>query len=182
MFNRSKKIDQALAGLDFSQSALREPSTFSLAQLAELGIGSELTALAYGQYGQLWGAVRRRTDLRHAVDPVQSLLAVGTEEGRVYVFGSPGVQLSWEAGRGKIKHLAFRPGSGFIVCVGELRHEKLDETVADGPANQIPRTHCPCTICPRWRRTRRSPCGTRRCPCAAPSRTSQSKSSRAAAN
>ena len=53
-------------------------------------------------------------------DPVQSLLAVGTTEGRLFVFGESGVELSWDIGRPlKIKHLAFKAGSGFLCLVGE---------------------------------------------------------------
>lgn len=57
---------------------------------------------------------------RATTDPVQSLLAVGTEHGRLFVSGRPGVQLSWELGYpSKIRHLAFRSGSGFLCLVGQ---------------------------------------------------------------
>lgn len=60
------------------------------------------------------------TKLRNRLDPVQSLLAVGTVQGRLFVFGKPGVQLSWDLGYpSKIRHLAFRAGSGFLVAIGE---------------------------------------------------------------
>lgn len=67
--------------------------------------------------------------MRDLADPVQSLLAVGTELGRVFVFGGPEVQLSWNMGRPiRIKHLAFRAGSGFLCCVGELPWEPGRQT------------------------------------------------------
>lgn len=55
-------------------------------------------------------------------DPVQSLLAVGTAEGRLFVFGGPAVEISWDVGRPvKIRHLAWRAGSGFLGVVGEFQ-------------------------------------------------------------
>ena len=52
-------------------------------------------------------------------DPVQSLLAVGTEHGKLVVLGAPGVELAWDLGlHTKIRHLAFKSGSGFLCVVG----------------------------------------------------------------
>lgn len=94
-------------------------------------------------------------------DPVQGLLAVGTELGRVYVFGGPEVQLSWNMGRPiRIKHLAFRAGSGFLCCVGECSApagRKKWKTGVD-VAVQTRRTRSPSTTCRAWRTG--SPCGT----------------------
>ncbi|GAA5898928.1 uncharacterized protein JCM6883_003474 [Sporobolomyces salmoneus] len=95
--SKSRKAQEATAGLDFS-SILRNPSAWNLGHLSSLGIGGELTAMTY--------------------DPVQSLLAVGTEHGKLFVFGAPGVQLSWDIGiPTKIRHLAFKAGSGFLCVV-----------------------------------------------------------------
>ncbi|GAA5939650.1 uncharacterized protein JCM15063_005244 [Sporobolomyces koalae] len=95
--SKTKKAHEATAGLDFS-SILRNPSTWNLGHIASLGLGGELSAMTY--------------------DPVQSLLAVGTEHGKLFVFGAPGVQLSWDVGvPTKIRHLAFKPGSGFLCIV-----------------------------------------------------------------
>ena len=50
---------------------------------------------------------------------MQSLLAVGTTNGAMFVFGGAGVQLRWDLGRPiKIKHMAFRSGSGFLAVIG----------------------------------------------------------------
>ncbi|GAA5976856.1 hypothetical protein JCM10908_005652 [Rhodotorula pacifica] len=95
--SKARKAQEAVAGLD-ATSVLRSAGAWQLGQLGTLGIGSDLTAIAY--------------------DPVQSLLAVGTEHGRLFVFGKPGVQLSWDLGYpSKIRHLAFRSGSGFLCAV-----------------------------------------------------------------
>lgn len=49
---------------------------------------------------------------------MQSLLACGTVEGKLFLFGAPPVELSWDLGRpAKIKHLAFRPGAGFLIVI-----------------------------------------------------------------
>ncbi|ORY72386.1 hypothetical protein BCR35DRAFT_307654 [Leucosporidium creatinivorum] len=94
---KARKAQEAVQGLDFSQTA-RDASNYALGQLRELGLGSELSAMAF--------------------DPVQSLLAVGTAEGRLLVFGGPAVEISWDVGRPvKIRHLAWRAGSGFLGVV-----------------------------------------------------------------
>ncbi|GAA5869181.1 hypothetical protein JCM16303_000383 [Sporobolomyces ruberrimus] len=95
--SKNRKAQESVAGLDFS-SILRNPAAWHLGHLSSLGIGGELTAMT--------------------VDPVQSLLAVATEHGKLFVFGAPGVQLSWDIGiPTKIRHLAFKPGSGFLCVV-----------------------------------------------------------------
>ncbi|GAA5852720.1 hypothetical protein JCM8547_002602 [Rhodosporidiobolus lusitaniae] len=92
-----RRAQEAVESLDFS-SSLRDRNGWALGQIAELGIGGELSAMAY--------------------DPVQSLLAVGTERGRLFVFGAPGVELSWDIGvPSKIRHLAWKCGSGFLCVV-----------------------------------------------------------------
>ncbi|GAA6001980.1 hypothetical protein JCM10207_003022 [Rhodosporidiobolus poonsookiae] len=95
--SKSRRAQEAVDGLDFS-NVVRSSQSWALGQIASLGIGGELTAMTY--------------------DPVQSLLAVGTEHGRLFVFGAPGVELSWDVGiPSKIRHLAFKSGSGFLCVV-----------------------------------------------------------------
>ncbi|GAA6059605.1 hypothetical protein JCM10212_005104 [Sporobolomyces blumeae] len=87
--SKSRKAHDAVAGIDHS-SILRNPSAWALGHLANLGLGSELTAMTY----------------------------VGTEHGKLFIFGAPGVQLAWDVGvPNKIRHLAFKPGSGFLCVV-----------------------------------------------------------------
>lgn len=127
MFGKSRKAVDAVAGLNFTQAA-KDPSSYILGELRELGLGSELSAFTYGEI-----IVQNRLSLSqqsaappadlalNSVDPVQSLLAVGTEHGRLFIFGGPAVELSWDLGIPvKIKHLAFLAGRGFLCIVGEL--------------------------------------------------------------
>ncbi|SCV67903.1 BQ2448_5514 [Microbotryum intermedium] len=96
--SKSRKANELVSSLDFSQSIGRDATAYVLGQLVEFSLGSELTAISF--------------------DPVQGLLAVATERGALHVFGKPSVHLSWDLGRPvKIKHLAFRPGAGFLACV-----------------------------------------------------------------
>ncbi|GAA5909875.1 hypothetical protein JCM6882_002039 [Rhodosporidiobolus microsporus] len=95
--SKSRKAQEAVEALDFSQ-VLSDRNGWALGQIHALGIGEELTAFTY--------------------DPVQSLLAVGTAQGKLFVFGKPGVELSWDVGLpSKVKHLAFKAGSGFLCVV-----------------------------------------------------------------
>lgn len=49
MFGRSnRKAQEAASTLDFSE-LLRDPNSFLLGQLGELGLGSELSAFAHGK-------------------------------------------------------------------------------------------------------------------------------------
>lgn len=121
--SKNRKAQEAVAGLDYS-SILRNPSAWGLGHLANLGIGGELTAMTYGMLRTLSSLLRNDIDSHFGSnlcqDPVQSLLAVGTEHGKLFVFGAPGVQLSWDIGiPTKIRHLAFKAGSGFLCVVGE---------------------------------------------------------------
>lgn len=99
--NSNRKEAEQLSNLNFS-SLLEDSNSYSFGNnLLEIGLGSQLTALAY--------------------DPVQSLLACGTEAGKVFIFGSPGVELSFDLGREvKVKHLVFRAGFGFLCVVGKF--------------------------------------------------------------
>ncbi|GAA5828420.1 hypothetical protein JCM11251_006237 [Rhodosporidiobolus azoricus] len=95
--SRSRKAQEQVDGLDFTQT-LGDRAGWGLGQISSLGIGAELTAFTY--------------------DPVQSLLAVGTATGGLFVFGKPGVELRWDVGLpNKIRHLAFKAGSGFLCAV-----------------------------------------------------------------
>ncbi|KAM0788575.1 hypothetical protein ACM66B_001699 [Microbotryomycetes sp. NB124-2] len=98
MFNsKARKAAELVGSLDFTTSA-RDTNSYLLGHVKDIGVGSEVTAVAH--------------------DPVQSLLACGTEAGTLHVFGHPGVDLAWHLGVPvKIKHLAFRSGSGFLCVV-----------------------------------------------------------------
>lgn len=128
--SKARRAQEAVERLNCSE-VLQTAQAWQLGQLAQLGIGSELTAITYGS-SKLPLEPSRTHELteiclllastcyeRHA-DPVQSLLAVGTEHGRLFVFGAPGVELGWDLGMPtKIRHLVFKPGSGFLCVVGE---------------------------------------------------------------
>ncbi|GAA6050920.1 hypothetical protein JCM3770_002538 [Rhodotorula araucariae] len=73
--SKARKAAEQVSILDHSQF-LRSAQAWQTGQIAGLGLSGELTAMAY--------------------DPVQSLLAVGTEHGRLVVLGAPGVELSWD--------------------------------------------------------------------------------------
>ncbi|BGP46843.1 Lethal(2) giant larvae sro7 [Rhodotorula kratochvilovae] len=95
--SKARKAAEQVGLLDHSQ-LLRDSQAWQMGQIAALGLGGELTAMAY--------------------DPVQSLLAVGTEHGRLVVLGAPGVELVWDLGMPtKVRHLAFKCGSGFLCVV-----------------------------------------------------------------
>lgn len=97
----TRKGKESVAALDFSQ-LLKDPNSFQFrSKLRELGLHSQISAVAY--------------------DPTQSLLAVATFTGAVYIFGQAGVETSFpNSSRGiKVKHLAFKPGSGLLCVVGQ---------------------------------------------------------------
>ncbi|PWN49168.1 hypothetical protein IE53DRAFT_369993 [Violaceomyces palustris] len=55
-----------------------------------------------------------------AFDPILSFLAIGTALGTVHIFGSPAVQISFTLRPAlKIRHLAFKPGSPFLICIDD---------------------------------------------------------------
>lgn len=148
VFNKGgRKAQNEALNTDLS-GLLKDPTSYALGHLASLGVGSEIASLAFGKpllpslapplrtalFPSLLPSRVARAELRPAAnntfsffrllpsrtDPVQSLLAVGTERGRIFIFGGPAVLLSWDIGSPlKIKHLAFRAGTGFLVCLGE---------------------------------------------------------------
>lgn len=57
-------------------------------------------------------------DCSLSLDPVESLLAIGTEEGRIYIFGKNGVELNWNlTSSSRIKFLCFK--SNYLLVLGE---------------------------------------------------------------
>jgi hypothetical protein len=82
------------AGTDYT-GQLRETSFYRHGQLRRLGLGGEVTALA--------------------VDPLLSLLAVGTGAA-VHVFGGPAFRFTLPGGA---KFLAFHPGHARLVVIDE---------------------------------------------------------------
>lgn len=71
---------------------------FAPSFVASLAIQGDISALAY--------------------DPVQSLLAVGTKHGVLYVFGAPAVALSFgPKPANSIKLLAFKPGTALLLAI-----------------------------------------------------------------
>lgn len=111
MFKSSKS--PALApGTDFT-GTLRETSFYKYGHLRQLGLTGEITSLA--------------------VDPILSLLAVGTAAGMVHVYGVASFQFSLPVcaplpGTGKkpdgIKFLNFHPGHNRLVAIdsGNMLH------------------------------------------------------------
>ena len=81
---------------DFSAELKAYP--FASSFVASLSIKGDISALAY--------------------DPVQSLLAVGTKHGLLYVFGAPAVALSFgPKPASSIKLLAFKPGTALLLAI-----------------------------------------------------------------
>ncbi|EPQ26975.1 uncharacterized protein PFL1_05610 [Pseudozyma flocculosa PF-1] len=55
-----------------------------------------------------------------AFEPVAGYLAVGTSQGTVHIFGSAPVQIALTLRPAvKVRHLAFRSGTGLLVCIDE---------------------------------------------------------------
>lgn len=127
---RSAKGPALPASTDFT-GTLREVSFYRHGQLRTLGLGGEVTALA--------------------VDPLLSLLAVGTSAGSIHVFGDaafqftlpitpPGVRASVDrsghsaAGVG-VKFLAFHPGHSRLVAIddGNTLHSFALNNISESP-------------------------------------------------
>lgn len=98
MFKLSKPLhrqaEQGIAQLDFTSSALKDPTSYNLEYLNSLGIISgDVSCSCYS--------------------PVQSLLAVGTNNGAIHLFGK--ATFSFEASRTKIRFIAWRDHQ--LYCV-----------------------------------------------------------------
>ncbi|KAK7207000.1 lethal giant larvae like, C-terminal-domain-containing protein [Myxozyma melibiosi] len=75
------------------------PEAFGLEDLARFGIAGGISVLAF--------------------DPIQSLLAAGTDNGRVYVFGQPGVEVEFDLCPGRpIIHLRIIKGIYLVTVDG----------------------------------------------------------------
>lgn len=146
----ARKAKEHAAQLDFSQN-LRDPSVWrAAADLAWLGLGSELTCIAHGALDLLplvsWRARLTKLLVGGSVDPVQSLLAVGTVGGRILVLGQGPARCDWVVTRApSIKHLAFRQGSSFLCAIGKLGHAASRCLAADLSVMQTTTTPCMCT-------------------------------------
>lgn len=127
---RSPKPPALPPSTDYT-GTLREQSFFKYGHLRSLGLGGEVTALA--------------------VDPLLSLLAVGTSAGAIHVYGSapfqftlpitpPGVRASVDragqsaAGVG-VKFLAFHPGHARLVAIddGNTLHSFMLNHISESP-------------------------------------------------
>lgn len=103
---------------DFTKAHLRDRETYRLGHLRSLGLQGEVTALA--------------------VDPVYSLMAVGTSTGLVHLLGKPPfqcmIQLSTlrDQKPAAVKFLTFVPGAGRLCCIDEKNTLHVWNTGAGG--------------------------------------------------
>lgn len=116
---------------DFTKN-LRENSFYRFGSLRALGISGDVTALA--------------------VDPVLSLLGVGTSSGLVHVYGAPAFQFtlpvsgaSSSSGAAPIRFINFHPGHHRLIVVDESNtlHSYSLQHLTDHPN---PLTHPPLPI------------------------------------
>ena len=102
----------AAAGLaghpDFTRNHLRDRESYKLGHLRSLGLQGEVTALA--------------------IDPVYSLMAVGTSTGLVHLLGKPSFQCMLQISTLSstreqqivgVKFLTFVPGAGRLCCIDD---------------------------------------------------------------
>lgn len=100
----ANKVPEMLNYTDWSRSLanaqLSSTGTFNEGILARLALPGEVCVMAF--------------------EPVQGYLAVGTTLGSVHIFGSAAVQLAFTLRPAqKVKFLAFKSGSGLLVCIDE---------------------------------------------------------------
>ncbi|SJX63506.1 uncharacterized protein SRS1_14262 [Sporisorium reilianum f. sp. reilianum] len=100
----ASKPPDLLLHTDWSRSLanahLSSAGTFNEGLLAGLALPGEVAAMAF--------------------EPVQGFLAVGTTLGTIHLFGSPAVQMSFSLRPAhKVNHLAFKPGTGLLICIDE---------------------------------------------------------------
>ncbi|KAN0065129.1 Lethal(2) giant larvae sro7 [Thecaphora frezii] len=98
------KLPEALSYADWSGSLtnthLSPTGNFNEGILAGLALPGEVSAMAF--------------------EPVRGYLAVGTTQGTVHLFGSPPVHLSFTLRPAqKVRHLAFKSGTGLLVCIDD---------------------------------------------------------------
>lgn len=125
---RSTKAPVLPSSTDFTNN-LREHSFYRYGHLRSLGLTGDVTALA--------------------VDPILSLLAIGTSSGLVHVFGTPSFQFtlpvspaSSSSPRHSIRFLVFHPGHDRLIAVddGNTLHSFSLSNLTDHPN---PLTHPP---------------------------------------
>jgi hypothetical protein len=124
---KSSKAPALAPSTDFT-GTLRETSFYKYGHLRTLGITGEVTALA--------------------VDPLLSLLAVGTAAGMVHVYGKESFQFSLPVcaplpGTGKkpdsIKFLVFHPGHSRLVAIdsGNMLHSFSLTAITDSVSPNV---------------------------------------------
>lgn len=128
---KSSKPPALPPSTDFTNN-LRETSFYRYGHLRPLGLTGDVTALA--------------------VDPILSLLAVGTSSGMVHVYGAPEFQFTLpvsaatgSSGGHSIRFLVFHPGHHRIIAVddGNTLHSFSLQHLTDHPN---PLTHPPLPV------------------------------------
>lgn len=78
--SKARKAQEAVTGLDFSQTA-RDASNYALGQLRELGLGAELSAMAFGKV--FISSNDKRTSSTRALE----LISLATDRSRTEFVG-----------------------------------------------------------------------------------------------